>query len=363
MFIQIYISLIILASIISFILSVIMIKLSPKLGYLDIPSGRKAHKKPTPLGGGIAVVGAFSLIILAGILTAYFDKTKYLPYLGWLSEYSPGILYRANQMLGILFCGLILFTLGLFDDIKDLGPIFKLIVQLAVASLIVIGFDIRLYLFINIVWVSWLTSILWIVIIINAINFLDNIDGLSAGVSIISLLVLTIIALSNGQILVSMYLVTLIGSLIGFLILNFPPAKIFLGDAGTLPIGFFLACGSILTTYYRESNPHDKPIAVFIPIIALAIPLYDFVSVTIIRILKGKNPFIGDHRHFSHRLIRRGLTVRATVLTIYLASAGLASGAILLKFLSGLPAMLVVFQTICIVAIIAILEYPGADNL
>lgn len=362
---QSYIAIIALSSLLSCILSAIMLRLSVKLGYIDHPTERKIHLRPTPLGGGVAIFVAFALILGISIILAnifsydvhqYVSSLKDKMLLRELWQYKTGIVFKEDKAIGILICAFILFTLGLIDDIKDLRPIPKLIVQFITAIIAVIVFDIKLHLFIESAWISATISILWIVIITNAINFMDNTDGLATGVSIISTAVLAIVAISNGQILVGSYLAALFGVMLGFLPFNFPPAKMFLGDAGSLTIGFLLSIGAILTTYYNELNPKSQPTAVFIPIIALAIPLYDFCSVIIIRILNKKSPFIADHRHFSHRLLKRGLSVREAVITIYIASVALATGAILLRYLTGIATLLVIIQTVCIIAIIAILE-------
>jgi UDP-GlcNAc:undecaprenyl-phosphate GlcNAc-1-phosphate transferase len=123
-----------------------------------------------------------------------------------------------------------------------------------------------------------------------------------------------------------------------------------------------MAVGSILTTFYNQSNPHTNKISVLIPLVVMAIPLYDFFSVVVLRWIAGESPFKGDHRHFSHRLMRRGLTVRQTVLTIYLASGGTAAGAILMEYTGTGPSILIFLQTLCIVTIIGILEYQPANH-
>ena len=345
------------ALIISYVSCAVAKPVAKKLGYVDVPYKHKAHKTVMPLGGGIALVFSFTLIILVGLSAVHTGIAYKLPYISCLSNFHSGIIVRTQQISGILFCAFLLLVLGIFDDIKDLGPFFKLAMQFAIASLVVIGFNVKLYLFIKVPIISYLISIIWIVTITNAINFMDNTDGLAAGVSLICSFVLLAVSALGGQLLVSAYLACLAGALAGFLFHNFPPAKIFLGDAGSQPIGFLLAIGTILTTYYYEQNPQTQKTSVLMPVIVLAIPIYDFLSVIVLRLYSGVSPFVGDHRHFSHRLISRGLTKRQTVLTIYLASIGTAIGAIILRSVSGILAWLVIFQTLCIVAIIAILEY------
>ncbi len=345
----------------NFLLCGLMRWLSPRIGYVDRPAGRNTHGRVVPLGGGVAIFLTLVLLILLGILAVCTGGVGRVPSLAWLQGQTQ-IANVGNQMAGILFGGFIFLVLGLFDDIKNFGPWFKLVIQFAVAALVVIGFDVRLSLFVHGISFGWIVSIFWIVVIVNAFNFLDNADGLSAGVALICAVVLLGVALTGGQILVSAFLAALAGILAGFLIHNFPPAKIFLGDAGSHLVGYLLAVGSLLTTFYNEKSPSTTKMSVLIPLIVMAIPLYDSASVIWLRWRSGAHIFVGDHRHFSHRLMRRGLTPRQMVLTVYLACGCTAVGAIMLRHLSGLPAALIFLQTLCITAIIGILEYQPPKN-
>ncbi len=346
----------------TFLLCYLMRHLSPRIGYVDRPAGRKNHTRVMPYGGGIAIFITFASLILAGTVLVYFNQLREVHPFDWTTVHQAGVANRLNEIGGILLGGLILLILGLFDDLKDLGPRFKLIVQFAVATLVVIGFDVRLYLFSPGAPFGWILTILWIVTLTNAFNFLDNADGLSAGVALVCTMVLLAVAVAGGQVLVSAFLACLAGALVGFLFHNFPPAKIFLGDAGSLVIGYLPSGGSILPNSNKQAAPQPRNTAVLIPLIVMAIPLYDLLSVIVLRLRRGISPFVGDHRHFSHRLMKRGLSTRQMVFTIYLASAGTAVGAILLRYVGGLPAILIFLQTLCIVAIIGILEYQPIKN-
>jgi len=196
----------------------------------------------------------------------------------------------------------------------------------------------------------------WLVAITNAFNFLDNMDGLSAGVAAICAVALLGASASMGQVFVSSLLCLLLGALLGFLPHNFPPAKVFMGDAGSTVIGFLLAVASCLTTYVRPGQTYYL-YGVFVPLVLMAVPLYDMVSVITLRLRERKNPMVGDRRHFSHRLVRRGMKVPAAVLTIYLCTAATAISASLLANVTGNTAAILVFcQTIAILLIIAVLE-------
>jgi len=142
---------------------------------------------------------------------------------------------------------------------------------------------------------------------------------------------------------------------LGFLVFNFPPAKVFMGDAGSLVVGFFVALFTLRTTYYHEAES-GQWYSVFMPLIVMAVPLYDFISVTLLRLSQGKSPFIGDTQHFSHRLKRHGLTDTQTVLTLYLATLCTGLGATFLYQVNLAGVILIFIQTIMILAIIAIFE-------
>jgi UDP-GlcNAc:undecaprenyl-phosphate GlcNAc-1-phosphate transferase len=199
------------------------------------------------------------------------------------------------------------------------------------------------------------------VLIINAFNFLDNMDGLSAGIAAIASCILFAAAAISGQVFIGGMALVFIGTLLGFLVFNFPPARIFMGDAGSLVVGFFVALLTLRTTYFHEAES-GRWYAVFMPLVVMAVPLYDFMSVTVLRISQGKSPLIGDTQHFSHRLKKQGLSDRQTVLTLYLATLVTGLGAAFLNQVNLAGAILIFAQTFLILTIIAILETTGRDD-
>jgi UDP-GlcNAc:undecaprenyl-phosphate GlcNAc-1-phosphate transferase len=194
---------------------------------------------------------------------------------------------------------------------------------------------------------------------INAFNFLDNMDGASAGIALIATCILMAAAIRSGQIFVGAIGMVLAGVLLGFLIFNFPPARIFMGDCGSMVVGFFVALLTLRTTYYNP-DAGTKLYSVFMPAIVMAVPLYDFISVTFLRMKQGKSPFVGDTQHFSHRLKRRGLSDRQVALTLYLATLCTGLGAVLLQQADLIGAILIAVQTVLVLIFIAVLE--TADN-
>jgi len=286
-------------------------------------------------------------------------------HLSRLSEFAnidpTDFLARIRELVFMSLCALILFLLGLWDDKKPIGPFPKLAVQFVVAIIAAAIAEIRVEFFIENRFITSALSALWIVLIINAFNFLDNMDGASAGIAAIASAILFIAAATNSQVFVGGLALVFVGTLLGFLVFNFPPAKIFMGDAGSLVVGFFVAVLTLRTTYYQQAQSGSW-YPVFLPLIVMAVPLYDFISVTMLRISQGKSPFVGDTQHFSHRLKGRGLTQTQTVLTLYLATLCTGLSAIFLYQVNLTGAILIFTQTFMILAIIAILETTSRNE-
>jgi UDP-GlcNAc:undecaprenyl-phosphate/decaprenyl-phosphate GlcNAc-1-phosphate transferase len=213
--------------------------------------------------------------------------------------------------------------------------------------------------------------VLWITAITNAFNFLDNMDGLSAGVAAVCTAAFLVTAVLIGQWFVAASLALLLGALLGFLCFNFNPASIFMGDSGSLVIGLVLGVLTIRTTYLPPGRDWGAGwYSVFAPVVVLAVPLYDLVVVSTIRILRGKSPFVGDTNHFSHRLVARGMSKRTAVLCIYLVTAATAVAAIVLPHVQSTCAAVLIFvQTVLILGVVGILEQhpmpaaPAADSV
>src|SRR6185437_9303044 len=245
-------------------------------------------------------------------------------------------------------------VLGLLDDRKAMGPYVKLVCQLAAAAALVVPFGQMRILTALGPAISITLTILWIVAITNAFNFLDNMDGLSAGIAAVASTAFLITAILISQWFVAASLLLLLGALLGFLCFNFPPASIFMGDSGSLVIGFFLGVLTVRTTFLPKGQDWANGwYAVFAPLIVLAVPLYDLIVVSVIRLSRGKSPFVGDTNHFSHRLVGRGMSRRTAVLCLYLISAATASAAIVLPHVQSTFIAVVIFaQTLLILGVV-----------
>ncbi len=332
-------------------------RLAPCLGLLAHPQADRYHRTVIPLGGGIAIFGTLAIFLLGaaavirlliapGHLAGLADRLNIVP---------AHFIARLDELAVVLVCAAVLFAVGLWDDRKALGPFVKLGVQCAVAFTAAFLADIRVEFFIPSRIVTSAISAFWIVVIINSFNFLDNMDGASAGIAAIASTILFVAATFNEQVFVGGLAIVFVGTLLGFLWFNFPPASIFMGDAGSLVVGFFVALLTLRTTYYQQdqSGPWYP---VLMPLVVMAVPLYDLTSVVLLRLRQGKSPFVGDTQHFSHRLRRHGLNDRQTVLMLYLATLCCGLGATFLYQVNLVGAILIFVQTFLILAIIAIFE-------
>ena len=342
-------------------LTAVMRTAGRRLGQMDRPGDRKVHDAPIPATGGVAIFAAVVGPLVAGLVAAWVVPAEVwrelwpplVPHLEGVRAVTPLGAALAASLLG-------LHAVGLIDDRRALGPGAKLTAQLAAAAVLVIAFDIRLMEAAG-GFVSGLVTILWLVAITNAFNFLDNMDGLAGGVAAICGGLFMAAALIGGQWFIAALLGLLVGALLGFLVFNFPPASIFMGDAGSMVVGFVLAVCAVRVTYY-DPEAGTRWWAVFTPLVVLAIPLYDLTSVTLIRMAQGKSPFVGDTQHFSHRLARKGLSKPAAVGVIWACALATGLGGVMLGRLAGWQAALVVAQTLAILLVLALLERTGISH-
>jgi len=278
-----------------------------------------------------------------------------------ISLFIPGLVSRMGSIWFLIFGGTILMALGLLDDRFGLDWKLRLLVEFGVASAVVYGQHLQLTAYINAPWLTSVLSVFWIVMLINAFNMLDNMDALSGGVASIICAMLVVMLLSTPestlgqpQLFVAAMMLTLLGGLLGFLKHNWPPAKIFMGDAGSYLVGYWIAVGTLLSTYpgAKGATPH----AVLAPLCLLAIPLYDMVSVIWIRLCERRSPFQADKKHFSHRLVELGMTKVQAVATIYLATLTCSLGALILPRTDLIGAGIVLAIVLAMLVLIAVLE-------
>ena len=353
---------------ISLTVTYLMKRIAPRIGFVDKPGGRKIHANPKPLGGGVAIFLGFAIPVLVGLALINVIQPPKLAvssagpapagHVSPLPAYWSGVRERTPAALELIAAAFLMHLLGLWDDRKALGPFVKLFTQLGIiAALVLFNREIRALTFLG-TWPSILITVLWIGAVTNAFNFLDNMDGLSAGVAAVCTTAFLVATLSISQWFVAASLALLLGALLGFLYFNFSPASIFMGDSGSLVIGLLLGALTVRTTFLPPGeNLGAGWYAVFAPVIVLAVPLYDLLVVSAIRLANGKSPFVGDTNHFSHRLVARGMSRRTAVLCLYLVSAATAVAAIILAHApSTFVAISVFLQTLLILGVVMLLE-------
>lgn len=335
-------------------------RVSPRLGLVDHPNERKMHSRPMPTGGGLAVSLTVFACVAAGLVVALVINR------GWQPRWLPDLLAEDHslilgkaRMLAIIFAGAVAMVVtGLIDDRSSIRPGVKLLAQSVVALALVLG-GVRLSLFVQNEWVRGVVTFLWIVGITNAFNLLDNMDGLSAGVGIIVSGIFCVVALQTRQYFVASLLLTLIGALGGLLVFNFHPASIFMGDTGSLFLGYMMAVLTVLLTLPPAPQPLFSAVT---PLVILAVPLFDTVSVVIIRLHHGLSPFQADKNHFSHRLVGLGMSVRQAVLTIYLVTASIGLSATQLYRSDAMGSIVALVQALGVLLLIVVLEQAGKRN-
>ena len=343
---------------------------APRWGLIDRPAARKVHTAPTPLGGGLAIGLGVIVPFLVGqvVLWAALSNSELLGALPAIARtHFAGLVKQSPDLWILLGGGAVLLIVGLIDDFRGLGWQLRLAIQFAVAAACVLWQGWRLTAFIDVPALTWFLSVAWIVALINSFNMLDNMDGLSPGVALIAAGMLSAILLMNPdpatqrpQLFVAGLLLVVAGSLAGFLWHNRPPARIFMGDAGSYFVGFCIAVATLLATYagYKSTTQH----AVLSPLCLMAVPLYDMTTVIWIRLRSGRSPFEADKNHFSHRLVQLGLTKGQAVATIYLTTVTCGLGALLLPRVDVVGAVIILVLIACVLALIAILESTGRRN-
>ncbi|MCD6407815.1 undecaprenyl/decaprenyl-phosphate alpha-N-acetylglucosaminyl 1-phosphate transferase [bacterium] len=345
----VYILSFVLSGILSFFLTPLSGKIAKKTGIMDIPSPRKIHKKPTPLLGGLAIFFSLLITVLLGILSV---KLNFLPE--GLRHYIPGIMKTLPKLSAIIGGGIVVVFFGLIDDIIGVKPFQKLFLQIFAATIIFFS-GMRVSFFLTSKILSYIITTAWLVLMMNSFNLMDNMDGLSAGVSFITGGILFIFAFQMKQLFVATILSVFLGSVLGFLIHNFPPAKIFMGECGSSFLGYFLGVMAVVLTFYKyEESKTFLPI--FTPLIVFSVPFFDTISVIWIRWKRKLPIFKADKNHLSHRLVKLGMSQKQAVGFIYLLTLCTGMGALLLKNLNIYGGFVVFTEIIIILGIVGILE-------
>lgn len=305
-----YLGIFALALGLSFVLTRFVRNLATNRGWVSAPaSERHLHESPLPRLGGVAIFGAFALSLAVAVAVA-----AYHPRL----QFSSSLKILAT----ILVPSFLIFLLGLYDDLRGVGPYTKFTVQAVAAFVLWLGglrildlpvlFGSRQFPW----FVGLAVTIMWVIGITNAFNLIDGLDGLAAGSALFSTLVVFVVALWSHSALIALMTVALTGAILGFLRFNFNPATIFLGDSGSLFIGFLL---SALALEGAQKAP--TVIAVAIPVVSFGLPILETSLSVLRRLISGRPVFTADREHIHHKLLQLGLSHREVVIVLYAVSA------------------------------------------
>jgi UDP-GlcNAc:undecaprenyl-phosphate/decaprenyl-phosphate GlcNAc-1-phosphate transferase len=273
-----------------------------RFGITDQPNQRKLHTRPVPLLGGAAIYLSFVVVLLL-----YGDRSY------------------VNEVVGIFVGASLISVMGIVDDQWGLGSYVKLLGQLLAASILIVS-SVQVQLF-AVSWLNIAVTLLWIIGITNALNLLDNMDGLAGGVAMIAAAYFTLLAAMSGQYLVGALAAALAGACAGFLLYNWNPAHIFMGDTGSLFLGFLLAAVGIKLRFPSNS----VMITWMIPVLVLGVPIFDTTLVFVSRLRRGKNPLTTPGKdHLSHRFAHLTGSRREAVLLCYLMAGAFGLAAVFL---------------------------------
>jgi len=295
---------------------------------IDAPGGHKSHRTPVPYLGGVAMVAAFSVAMVIGVVlrrSAQFDDGQISITFGNLFTQGDGLVRELAVVLGL---ALVFAAMGLIDDLRGLSPVLRFVVGLGLATVLV-SYGVVLESPLP-DWLDMIISVVWILGMTNAFNLLDNIDGLAAGTAAIAAGAFFVIAILNDQQYSALLAIGLAGAMLGFLRSNFAPATIYMGDAGSLFIGFMMAYLGLK----MRTNIAEIP-QLFAPVLVLGVAVLDTTVVVVSRLRRGLSPFTGGQDHLSHRFLRLGLSVRRSVTVLLVATFALG---VLAVGLSDAPA-------------------------
>lgn len=313
--------LLVLGFIIAFLISLaatpFISKIAFRVGAVDKPDARKVHSRVMPRLGGLAIYLAFTLTVLL-------------------------LVPMSKEIIGLLIGGTLIMAVGFVDDIRNISPRVKLMGQIVAASVLVV-FGVKVTFLTNpfgpLIYLDYFgipLTILWVVGVTNAVNLVDGLDGLAGGLASIAAMTIGLIAWHEGQLIAVLPAVALCAGIMGFLKYNFHPAKIFMGDSGSLFLGYMLAGLSVIGLTKGASV-----ITIFVPVLIFGIPIFDTMFAILRRYINNKPIFQADKEHLHHRLLALGLSQRQTVFVIYSVSCILGVSAVFLTFLTTAQAFLV----------------------
>ena len=326
------------SAVLSLLITPVTIWLAKRFNVVDIPDARKVHSRAIPRVGGVAL---FIPLVSITLSTVFCDNI-----------FREELIKSCGEILVLLSLVTFIFLVGLADDIRGLGSKIKLLLEAgASVAVCAAGFRIESITFsegfvINFGIFSWPITIIWIVGITNAVNLIDGLDGLAAGLSAVACGVMVILSIYFEQLAMTIIMLSLLGSLTGFLFFNFNPAKIFMGDCGSLLLGFTIASSSVIFAAKSQAI-----VSLTLPILALGIPIFDTLLSMMRRFIERRSMFSPDFEHFHHKLLALGLRQRHIVIIAYTVTL-LASGFGMFMIFSRSVESIIIFASIVILLLL-----------
>ena len=317
--------------VVAYLLTPIVTWVATQLGIVAQPGGRHIHRIPIPRLGGLAVYAAFVAAVLGGLpVERPIHVTHGVQQIVITVPYQPAI---DRPIVGLLLGTTLITLVGVIDDVRGLSPGVKLIGQIAAAAVLLpfgVGMDVLTNPLGGMVFVAGplgaLVTVIWLVALCNVMNLIDGIDGLAAGIAAIAGMTVFAASYQRGDVGTAILAAAFIGGTLGFLPFNFNPARIFLGDTGSMLLGYILGSLAVLGTYKSYAA-----VSLLVPLAALGVPVAD-TAMAIMRRWRSHRPiFQADTEHLHHRLLRRGLTQRQTAITLYLITAIFGVAALVLS--------------------------------
>ncbi len=316
---------------VAYLLTPIVAWIATQLGVVARPGGRHIHRIPIPLLGGLAVYAAFVAAVLGGLPV---ERPIHIAH--GAEQIVITVPYQAaidRPIIGLLLGTTLITVVGVIDDVRGVSPVVKLIGQIVSAAVLLpfgVGMDVLTNPLGGMVFVAGpfgaLVTVTWLVALCNVMNLIDGIDGLAAGIAAIAGMTVFAASYQRGDVGTAILAAAFIGGTLGFLPFNFNPARIFLGDTGSMLLGYILGSLAVLGTYKSYTA-----ISLLVPLAALGVPVAD-TAMAIVRRWRSRRPiFQADTEHLHHRLLRRGLSQRQTAVTLYLITAIFGVAALVLS--------------------------------
>jgi len=336
------------AALLSVAFTFLVIRLARRFGLVDKPGVRKVHKSAVPRVGGAAIFAGMLAMVLPVLLLDNVIGASFRQY--------------ATQIIGLLATGAVIFLVGLVDDVRGLRARTKLTAQVFCAVVMyslgvrIDELTIPLLGPVKFGLLSLPITVIWIAGITNALNLIDGLDGLAAGIAMITCVVLASLAIMLGEPVMAVLMLALAGSLAGFLVFNFNPARIFMGDSGSLLLGFLLGTSSVLCAMKSAAI-----VGLAVPLVAMGVPIFDLMFSMARRMLDRRSPFAPDRAHIHHRLLDMGLSHRNAVLALY--GVTLSAGLVGLALMGTRDWMRISVFAVAVAFLIGVFRIAGAMRL